>query len=127
MGYVNVDALIGPDLGKLRPVNFLVDTGSFFTLLPAELAEELGIRVLLNAPLVLADSREVHVGQGLAYLELMGRSSGVPVGVMNVPTPLLGVSALEVLGLKVNPRAGVLEIDRPFGAAALFGQEWLYA
>jgi len=119
MGYVNVDALIGPREEDLHSVNFLVDTGSFFTLLPPALAEQLGLRAFLNAPLVLADSREVTVGQGLAYLQLMGRNSGIPIGIMDVPVPLLGVSALEVLGLKVNPRAGTLEYDRPFGAAAL--------
>jgi len=86
---------------------------------PPALAEQLGLRAFLNAPLVLADSREVTVGQGLAYLQLMGRNSGIPIGIMDVPVPLLGVSALEVLGLKVNPRAGTLEYDRPFGAAAL--------
>jgi predicted aspartyl protease len=119
MGYVYVDALIGPDLDHLHAVNFLVDTGSFFTLLTPALAQEIGVQTFLRAPLMLADSSEVTIGEGLAYMRLLGRESGVPIGILDVPVPLLGVSALEVLGLKVNPRAGVLEFERPFGAAAL--------
>jgi predicted aspartyl protease len=38
---------------------------------------------------------------------------------MNVPIPLLGVIALEVLGLKVNPVDETLEHSRPFGPMAL--------
>jgi predicted aspartyl protease len=38
---------------------------------------------------------------------------------MDVPMPLLGASALESLGLKVDPVEEVLEHSRPFGPAAL--------
>jgi predicted aspartyl protease len=42
---------------------------------------------------------------------------------MDCPEPLLGVSALEALGLKVNPVAGTLEYDRPYAAAMLWTGE----
>jgi len=38
---------------------------------------------------------------------------------MDVPMPLLGATALEILGLKVNPVEETLEPSRPFGPAAL--------
>ena len=38
---------------------------------------------------------------------------------MEVPMPLLGATALEVLGLKVDPVGETLEHSRPFGPAAL--------
>ena len=38
---------------------------------------------------------------------------------MTVPMPLLGASALEILGFKVNSTEETLEYSRPFGPAAL--------
>jgi predicted aspartyl protease len=38
---------------------------------------------------------------------------------MDVPLPLLGFSALETLGFKVDPVEGRLEETRPFAAGAL--------
>jgi hypothetical protein len=38
---------------------------------------------------------------------------------MDVVEPLLGVTALEALGLKVNPVAETLEYARPYGPAVL--------
>ena len=116
---MRVEALIGSGPDNLRPLDFLVDTDSFLTVLPANLALELGILATLIAPVIVADSRTVDAGQGLAYLSLLGRGSGIPVAIMDVPLPLLGVSALEVLGLKVNPVAVTFEYDRPFRAAVL--------
>ena len=43
----------------------------------------------------------------------------VMVATMDVPMPLLGVIALEVLGLKVDPVSETLEHTRPFGPSAL--------
>ena len=43
------------------------------------------------------------------------------VAAMNVPMPLLGASALEVLGMKVDTVSEVLEHSRPFGPSALAG------
>lgn len=39
------------------------------------------------------------------------------MGIMNVPEPLLGASALEGLGIKVDPTTGRLEHSRPYGLA----------
>ncbi len=119
MGFVKVAALLGKNRDELREVTFLADFGSFYTLLTPSLARELGIEPALTAPVILADSRTVQIGVAVAYLRIGDREGGVPVGVMDVPEPLLGVSALEALGLKVNPMDGGLEKTRPFGPAVL--------
>jgi predicted aspartyl protease len=119
MGLVKLRGLIGPTRQKLAEVEFLADSGSFYTLLPPHLAAELGIVPTLTTRVVLADSRTAEVGLAVAYLQLGDREGGVPVGVMEAPMPLLGVSALEALGFKVDPVAGTLEPTRPFGPAAL--------
>jgi predicted aspartyl protease len=119
MGLVRVNALIGNSADALEEVTFMVDTGSFYTALPPRLAQRLGIRTTMSAPVVLADNRVTQVALGMAYMRLLDREAGVPIGVMEVPKPLLGVTALEALGLKVNPVELTLEHARPYGAPML--------
>jgi predicted aspartyl protease len=119
MGYVRTTALIGKNAADLRQVRFLVDSGSFYTILSPDLASDLGIVTTLTGPVVLADSRVVEIPQGLAYLRINAREGGIQVGVLDVPEPLLGVSALEALGFKINPVLGTLEETRAFGPAVL--------
>ncbi|PKB79238.1 MAG: hypothetical protein BZY88_14315 [SAR202 cluster bacterium Io17-Chloro-G9] len=100
-------------------VEFLVDTGSFYSFVPPELGESLGISFPVTSRVVMADSRTVEVGVGVGYLRLGDRAGGIIVAAMEVPMPLLGASALEVLGIKVDPVEEILEHSRPFGPAAL--------
>ena len=103
MGLVKINALIGANREDSHEVEFLVDTGSLYTFLTPELATSLGIDLPVTSQIVLADRRTKQVPVGVAYLELEGREGGVIVAAMDVPMPLLGVTALEILGLKVNP------------------------
>lgn len=119
MGFVKIKGFIGSSARTARETEFLTDAGSFYTLLPPALARELGIATPLTTPVTLADSRTVRIGVGIAYLRVLDREAAVPIGVMEVPMPLLGVTALEGLGLKVDPVKGELEPTRPFGPAAL--------
>ena len=119
MGLVTTTAEIGLSAESLTAVEFLIDTGSLYTFLPPDLAEALGLSFPVNSTVVLADRRTVEVPVGVAFLRLADREGGVMVATMDVPMPLLGVIALEVLGLKVDPVAETLEHTRPFGPAAL--------
>ena len=112
-------ALVGKDASDLHEVVFLVDSGAFYTILPLEVVQNLGIETTLSGPVMLADRRVVQIALGMAYLRVLDREGGVPIGVMEVPEPLLGITALEALGLKVNPVEGTLEPARPYGPAAL--------
>ena len=51
-----------------------------------------------------------------AYLRMNGREGQVPVEIIEVPEPMLGVTALEALGMKVNPVSGGLEVIWAFQA-----------
>ena len=119
MGLVKTKAQIRTGQDSLREVEFLVDTGSFYTFLSPELADDLGITLPVTSEVVLADSRRVEVSMGVAYLRLMDREGGVLVALMGVPMPLLGASALQALGLKVSPVDETVEYYLPFGPAAL--------
>ena len=106
---------------SLQQVEFLVDTGSFYSFLPPALAGALRLTFQVTSRVVLADRRTVEVPLSVAYLRLSDREGGVIVASMDVPIPLLGASALEALGLKVDPVEETLEHTRPFGPAALSG------
>jgi len=54
-------------------------------------------------------------------MRLMDREGGVPVAIMDAPYALLGVTALEALGLKVNAAKQTLEEDWPWVAPPMFG------
>ena len=119
MGLVMATGRIGLDQSNLHEVEFLVDTGSFYTFLTPGLAAEAGISFPVTSTVILADSRTAEVQVGVALLQLEGREGGVIVASMDVPKPLLGASALEALGLKVDPVTEALEHSRPFGPAVL--------
>ncbi|MEM0481966.1 MAG: aspartyl protease family protein [Nitrososphaerota archaeon] len=119
MGYVRVKGLIGRRKEKLKEIEFLVDTGAFYTIVPPGLAAELGLEPQEIASLVLADSRTVEAEITVAYIKLLDREGVVPVAILETPEPLLGATALEGLGLRVDPATGALEHSRPYGLAAL--------
>ena len=116
MGLVKATGQIGRTRDELVEIDFLVDTGGFYTALPPSLRERLD---LVRGPLgetQLADSSIVEVELTWAHLKLNGREGVIPVEIMDVPEPMLGVTALEALGMKVNPVSGELEVVWPFQA-----------
>jgi clan AA aspartic protease len=87
-----------------RELEFLVDTGAIFSVVPASVLEALAIRRLERQNFTLADGTRVEydVGEARFAIESRARVSQVvfaPEGV----TPLLGLFTLESLGLMVNP------------------------
>jgi predicted aspartyl protease len=119
MGFVWTNALIGKDAANTREIRFLVDSGSFYTVLPPALVDELELATTFTVPAIVADSRVLRLPLGAAYLRIEDREAGVMIGSLNVPQPLLGVSALEALGYKIDPVNERLAQTRPFGPAIL--------
>jgi predicted aspartyl protease len=62
--FVRVRVLSGDALRRASEVLFLVDTGSFFPIIPLRLAGEYGLEALAEVELLLADGRRVK-GWGL--------------------------------------------------------------
>ena len=120
LGYVEVRVRIGNPKGSFtEEIQFLVDTGAFHTAIPKTTAENLRLEIAGEIPVTLADKHKIKAPIALAAVKVLDRESIVPVVIIDVPEPFLGVSALEGLGLKVNHVAGSLERARPFGAALL--------
>ena len=116
MGIVGVRALIGPSEDDLEEMEFVVDTGSFYTAIDSATRDRLRLPRGVPIRTQLADGRIVPAELTSAYLRLNGREGGISVEVANVPVALLGVSALEALGMKVNPVSQELEVVWPFKA-----------
>jgi len=99
-----------------RKLKVLVDTDATFAVLPPELAEEIGIprsgKKLFKVRLV--NGVEVQVATGSVIINIDGREAPATVIILEGAEPLLGVEALEGLGLKVNPSTGELEPTRSY-------------
>ena len=109
MGLVYATAEIGPDREHLAPVRFMVDTGSLYTFVAPGLAADLGLVMPASTTVVTANGQREEAPVGFGFLRLDGREGGILVASMNVPVPLLGSTALQVLGFKVNPVDEILE------------------
>ena len=92
-----------PEQGTID-LEFLVDTGAIYSVVPGSMLERLGVPHLKRQRFTLADGTHQTWDVGEAFFELgadVGTSQVVfgPEGV----TPLLGALTLESLGLMVNP------------------------
>ena len=120
MGYVRVRALLGsPQRTRVKETDFLVDTGAYYTALPPKLTESLAIKPVAKAELLVADKRKVKAQLSYAYIKIGEREGVLPIAIMEAPEPILGVTALEGLGIKVDPTTGKIEYTRPYGLAML--------
>jgi clan AA aspartic protease len=84
---------------------FLVDTGAVDCLAPATRLREIGLKPVGRRSYELADGSAVELEITVAQIELMGEIVGATMifGPDNAE-PILGVTALESLGLEVDPR-----------------------
>ncbi len=85
---------------------FLVDTGAVDCLVPGRHLRELGIEPRSKRIYELADGTEVTFEVGVAEIEFMGDRVGATVifGADDAE-PILGVTALESVGIEVDPRS----------------------
>jgi len=115
LGYVKVRAKISdPGQQRTKEVEFLVDTGAAYMVIPPSLAMELELQPIKKTKVTLADRREVDAGYAFAYVSVLGREAPVTVLVFESPMPLLGTFTLQVLGLEVDPTREELRPSRPF-------------
>ena len=84
-------------------VDALVDTGSRFTMLPADILHGIGARVLRDGQFEMADGRVIEMTVGAATITLNGVSA--PTQVIFGPEgcqPLLGAMTLQELELVID-------------------------
>ncbi|MBI4659969.1 MAG: clan AA aspartic protease [Verrucomicrobia bacterium] len=83
---------------------FLVDTGATDCLAPAEELRKIGVLEEGRMAYELADGQIKEYGYGLARIEFMGEITAgrIILGEANAE-PILGVTALESVGIMVDP------------------------
>jgi clan AA aspartic protease len=98
------------ELNRRREVQFLIDTGAFYTMIPRPVLEEIGIVPVEEKTFTLANGQEIRREIGGANLIYKGQL-GYTAVIFGEPDdePLLGVLGLESMGFKVNPIKGELE------------------
>ncbi|HCS92234.1 MAG: clan AA aspartic protease [Thiohalocapsa sp. PB-PSB1] len=85
---------------------FLVDTGAIDCLVPREHLESIGLAPKAQRIYELADGREIKMDITTADIEFMGDLVGGTIifGDTGVE-PILGVTALESVGIEVDPQS----------------------
>src|SRR5438552_19092287 len=106
MGLIHVTVTLRPNeksRKKYRAI-FLVDTGATDSMAPASKLRRAGIRPRGRMTHELADGSTVEYDFGLAEIEFMGAiTSGRVIFGPEKCEPLLGVTALESVGVIIDP------------------------
>ena len=107
MGMIHVTAeVVNPgDTERRWEGLFLVDTGSIDCMAPGRYLREIGIEPSGKRSYELADGTEIKMDVGVARIEFMGEMIGATIifGKDDVE-PILGVIALESVGIEVDPQ-----------------------
>ena len=105
MGLTYVTVIVKAAGGKKKyQANFLVDTGATDSLAPATELRKIGIKPVGKAAYELADGSLEEYSFGLAEFSFMGEiTAGRIIFGPDGVEPLLGVTALESVGITVDP------------------------
>ena len=89
---------------------FLVDTGATDSLVPRPALEAIGLEPKGQRVYGLADGSEIRMDITTGDVEFMGEIVGATIVMGEAGSePLLGVTALESVGIEVNPRDQTLK------------------
>lgn len=89
---------------RASSIRLIVDTGATLTSLPRPVLQSLGIKAGMSRTFVLADGRRVQRETGTVLATIDGVTMAIPVMFAEGDdAPLLGATALEILGFAVDP------------------------
>ena len=89
---------------KVAEVNFLIDSGAVYSLVPGKILDQLDIEPYREVIFSLADGTSITRRVCSAYFEFEGEGGPAPVVYGEEgDEPLLGSTTLESLGLVLNP------------------------
>lgn len=104
MGMTFVEGTVSGPTGKQESVEFLVDSGAKYTLLPAPVWKALGLSPKRRMTFTLADGTHIERDVSEVHIALPQGDGHTPV-ILGEPgdEALLGAVTLEELGLVLNP------------------------
>ena len=89
---------------KLEKLEFLIDSGAIYSVVPAPVLEKLGIKPLAEETFRLADGTKIVRKKGIALFKYGERVGGADVIFGEEgDSMLLGAFTLEALGLALDP------------------------
>lgn len=95
--------------GKFAELEVLVDTGATFTKILKSIVSEIGLEPKYEREAELGDGRTVSRKIAVAEVEMEDEKGSIPVAIGEEgERSILGYTALEILGFKVNPTTGKL-------------------
>lgn len=104
MGITYVEGTVSGPAGKQTTVEFLVDSGAKYTLLPLKSWKAIGLKPVRRLTFVLADGTKVRRDVSECYINLPQGKTHTPVVLGKAgDEALLGAVTLEELGLVLNP------------------------
>ncbi len=106
MGFIHVAVTLrsSPSSRKKYQAKFLVDTGAMDCLAPVSMLKKAGFKRAGRMAYELADGTITEFDFGLAVIEFMGEiTAGRVIFGPEDCEPLLGVTALESVGIVVDP------------------------
>ncbi len=106
MGLTTQSLMVKPNRSSRRKVavNFLVDSGAVYSLVPGKVLRQLGLKPYRKLEFSLADGTTIVRMVGDAYFEFQGQQGPAPVIFGEEgDEPLLGATTLESLGLVLDP------------------------
>ena len=112
MGYIKVKAKVSNpiDRSKSIMIELLADTGAIYTAIPEDILKKLDITPHGKRKFKIASGEMMELPIGEAYIEIKGEGATSIVAFLpKESTALLGVTTLELLGLKVDPVTGELK------------------
>lgn len=106
MGCFNVKMDIGDQQGaRWISTDALVDTGAFFSSVPASMLRELGVPPVMSRDFQFGDGRIKRMNIGRTWIRVNGQDAFTQVTFSEEGAPiLLGALALEELLFVVNPK-----------------------
>jgi clan AA aspartic protease len=113
MGHVHVNATIRGR--RVQRVRFLVDTGATYSLVSPALAKKAAlVEIPVRDKVRLATGRTARLRQAAGSIRIDGRAAATIFWVGPCDEPLMGVEALEALGLGVDALRRRLKPLRPY-------------
>ncbi len=104
MGITYIEGQVKGPLGKPERVEFLVDSGATYSLLPKIVWEAIGLKPKRKMSFTLADGTKVERSISEAFIVFPQGEAHTPVILGEEgDEALLGVVTLEILGLVFNP------------------------
>jgi len=104
MGITYVEGRVKGPSGKEKTVNFLIDSGAKYSLVPKKVWKAIGLKPKRKMSFILADGTTVEREVSEAYIVLPQGEAHTPVILgKEKDEALLGVVTLEIFGLMFNP------------------------